>query len=152
MDRASGSGVFARDADALLDMIELRIPQESADEAREEFGEKATAWRLEATLREFQRIDPVNLFFAYPLHQIDASGLLENANLEENERSMENGREQGNLAKAAKKADMKARLYAAIDRDVEISGKRKTQKEYAEEFGLSERTIRSYLREFEEAQ
>ena len=28
MDRASGSGVFARDADALLDMIELRIPKE----------------------------------------------------------------------------------------------------------------------------
>lgn len=32
MDRASGSGVFARDPDALLDMIELEIPQQSRDE------------------------------------------------------------------------------------------------------------------------
>ena len=32
MDRASGSGVFARDPDALLDMIELDIPSSSRDE------------------------------------------------------------------------------------------------------------------------
>ena len=27
MDRASGSGVFARDPDAMLDMIELELPE-----------------------------------------------------------------------------------------------------------------------------
>ena len=32
MDRASGSGVFARDPDALLDLIELE-PTEALDEA-----------------------------------------------------------------------------------------------------------------------
>ncbi len=32
MDRASGSGVFARDPDALLDMIELTIPESARDE------------------------------------------------------------------------------------------------------------------------
>lgn len=32
MDRASGSGVFARDPDALLDLIELDIPPQSRDE------------------------------------------------------------------------------------------------------------------------
>ena len=32
MDRASGSGVFARDPDALLDMIELELPIQSRDE------------------------------------------------------------------------------------------------------------------------
>jgi len=31
MDRASGSGVFARDPDALVDMIEIKIPQENRD-------------------------------------------------------------------------------------------------------------------------
>ena len=36
-----------------------------------------------------------------------------------------------------------------IDRDEEIAGKRKTQKEYAEEFGVTERTIRTYLKEME---
>lgn len=150
MDRASGSGVFARDADALLDMIELRIPKEREEEARAEYGEKCTAWRLEATLREFQRIEPVNLFFSYPLHEIDAGGILEDANLEENERSMENGRELGSLAKSAKKQDTKQRLMEAIGRDEEVTGKRKTNKLYAEEFGVSERTIIRYIRELEE--
>jgi hypothetical protein len=131
-------------------MIELRIPKDKEEQVREEYGDKVTAWRLEATLREFPRIEPVNLFFSYPLHEVDAGGILEDANLEENERSMENGREMGNLAKSAKKADMKERLMDAINRDIEFDGKRKTQKQYADEFGVTERTIRSYLKELEE--
>ncbi len=35
-----------------------------------------TAWRIEGTLREFARFAPVNLWFDYPVHQLD-SGLLE---------------------------------------------------------------------------
>ena len=150
MDRASGSGVFARDADALLDMIELRIPADRVDEAKAEYGERVTAWRMDATLREFQRIDPVDLFFSYPLHELDAGGILREANLEENERSMENGREIRHAQQAGKKADIKFRLADAINRDEEIAGKRKTQRQYAEEFGISERTIRTYIRELEE--
>ena len=92
----------------------------------------------------------MNLFFSYPLHEIDAGGILEEANLEENERSMENGREMGNLAKKAKRAANMEDLAAAIQRDIEIAGKPKTQKQYAEEFGVSDRTIRSWWREIEE--
>ena len=149
MDRASGSGVFARDADALLDMIELRIPKEHEEEVKAEYGEKCTAWRMDATLREFQRIEPVDLFFSYPLHEIDVWGVLKEANLEENERSMENGREMGNLSKKARKVDNKARLMELINRDIEYSGRRKTYKEYAEEMGLSEKTIKRYMNEEE---
>jgi RecA-family ATPase len=147
MDRASGSGVFARDADALLDMIELRIPADKIEEAKIEYGERVTAWRMDATLREFQRIEPVDLFFSYPLHELDAGGILREANLEENERSMENGREMGNLAKKMKKAMTKADLIDAIARDEEFNGKRKTYKEYADEFGVSEKTIKRYMSE-----
>ena len=150
MDRASGSGVFARDADALLDMIELRIPQDRQDEAKAIYGDKCTAWRMDATLREFQRIEPVDLFFSYPVHEIDTGGILREANLEESERSMEYGREIGSLAKSAKKADMKARLYEAVNRDIDMTGKRKTYKLYAEEFGVSEKTIKRYMSEWEE--
>jgi RecA-family ATPase len=150
MDRASGSGVFARDADALLDMIELRIPKEYELHVLSEYGEKCTAWRMDATLREFPRLDPVDLFFSYPLHEIDAGGILKEANLEENERNMENGRELGNIAKKVKKSLNKADLAAAIERDTEIAGKPKTQKQYAEEFGVSDRTIRGWWKELEE--
>ena len=145
MDRASGSGVFARDADALLDMIELRIPDEAVDEVKSEYGDSVTAWRMEATLREFQRIEPVDLFFSYPLHEIDSTGILADANLEENERSMENGREMGNLAKKARKLTNIDKLAEAIRRDEEFSGRPKTQKQYAEEFGVTERTIRQWM-------
>jgi RecA-family ATPase len=150
MDRASGSGVFARDADALLDMIELRIPAEVMDAAKSEYGEKVTAWRMDATLREFPRIEPVDLFFSYPLHEIDAGGILKEANLEENERSMENGREMGNLAKKARKIDMKSKLMELIGRDEDFDGRRKTYKEYADEMGVSEKTIKRYMSELKE--
>ena len=150
MDRASGSGVFARDADALLDMIELRIPKEREEEAKAIYGEKCTAWRLDATLREFQRIEPVNIFFSYPLHEIDAGDILEEANLEESERGMEYGREKGSLGKSLKKLTTKDRFIEAYNRDVEAVGRPKTQKQYADELGVSERTIRTYMKELDE--
>ncbi|WP_047835254.1 AAA family ATPase [Robinsoniella sp. RHS] len=132
MDRASGSGVFARDPDALLDLIELDLTDEilmqeenkavckacinyldshfkwkddvSQDDMcsskvmldycrdkldaldfkvlnlRVEQAAKAakmkTAWRIEGTLREFPKFQPVNLWFDYPVHNIDPSGAL----------------------------------------------------------------------------
>lgn len=134
MDRSSGSGVFARDPDAILDLIELEVTdnlrkmQEGratanfyaekirnenpaylseigqddflvASAMREhltaalgqdrawqisgfELGEVQkvvklmTAWRLEGTLREFPKFEPVNLWFNYPLHTHDDVGNL----------------------------------------------------------------------------
>lgn len=69
MDRASGSGVFARDPDVLLDLIELSLTDEFQDEDR-------TAWRIDGTLREFPKFKPVDLWFDYPIHQIDEDGVL----------------------------------------------------------------------------
>ena len=128
-DRASGSGVFARDPDALLDMIELdvddqrrktvvermlcdrmaalldgtasdwrnMIPQdealrvgsmeafmasvgEDASKVREEVElsmSKASAWRIDGILREFPPMKPINLWFVWPVHKVDESGILD---------------------------------------------------------------------------
>lgn len=133
MDRASGSGVFARDPDALIDMIELEVTDAVVqaeldkeivalcidyldknamhwrDEASqddmcvakimletcrrrlsvpvynrllEDINEKEkavrsrTAWRVEGTLREFPKFPPVNMWFDYPRHRIDDTGIL----------------------------------------------------------------------------
>lgn len=73
MDRASGSGVFARDPDAQLDMIELELSDDVKNNVRDGM---ATAWRLESSLREFPNIQPVNFWFEYPLHKIDENGVL----------------------------------------------------------------------------
>lgn len=76
MDRASGSGVFARDPDAQLDMIELVLSDDLKNYVRDG---NATAWRLESSLREFPNIRPVNFWFEYPIHRVDESGELERA-------------------------------------------------------------------------
>ena len=73
MDRASGSGVFARDPDAQLDMIELELTEDIKNNVRDG---NATAWRLESSLREFPNIFPVNLWFEYPIHKVDSAGYL----------------------------------------------------------------------------
>ena len=43
----------------------------------------------------------------------------------------------------------KVRLANAIERDIEFDGKPKTQREYADEFGVTERTIRGWMKEIE---
>lgn len=76
-DRASGSGVFSRDADAILDLMQLRptssLPSWAVD------APKATAWRVSAVLREFEEPAPKNVWFRYPVHLPDAEDLLTNA-------------------------------------------------------------------------
>ena len=72
-DRASGSGVFARDPDCLLDFLELEIPSEIRDDSSQ------TAWRVSGTLREFPSFDPYNMFFQFPVHVEDSEGYLDRA-------------------------------------------------------------------------
>lgn len=72
MDRASGSGVFARDPDAQLDMIQLDTPEEFIATYADNLSD--TAWRLECSLREFKNFKPRNFWFRYPIHVLDLSG------------------------------------------------------------------------------
>ena len=73
MDRASGSGVFARDADALLDLGELELTQ---DVKRTLGSDKVKGFRLESTLREFEEITPTDVWYTYPLYHVDEEGVL----------------------------------------------------------------------------
>lgn len=41
-----------------------------------------TAWRIEGTLREFPKFEPVNLWFDYPVHRLDEIGSLKDLQLE----------------------------------------------------------------------
>ncbi|MCD7827766.1 MAG: AAA family ATPase [Clostridiales bacterium] len=73
MDRASGSGVFARDPDAHVDIIQLDTPED----LRKSLPDKSvTAWRMEFSLREFKNPQPVDFWFEYPLHRLDDEGVL----------------------------------------------------------------------------
>ncbi len=65
IDRASGSGVFARDPDALLDMIQI-----NPKDAGKSLEEGQTAWRIAATLREFRSPEDIDVIFDYPIHHV----------------------------------------------------------------------------------
>ena len=200
MDRASGSGVFARDPDAMLDMTEL-VPTDAIREqlhnkaacrvikamldkrghadayglddtlsrhrmltiAKEKLGladlraidaevaaaeKKAdgmTAWRIEGTLREFARFDPVNLWFDYPVHKQD-SGLLEDLQPDSDFKTLGSrgaAKRWGDKGKVTK--DKKAELDTAFEAcmmDGEV-----TVYALAEYMDLKPRTIKTRLKD-----
>ncbi len=199
MDRASGSGVFARDPDAMLDMTEL-VPTDAIREqlhnkaacrvikamldkrghadayglddtlsrhrmltiAKEKLGladlraidaevaaaeKKAdgmTAWRIEGTLREFARFDPVNLWFDYPVHKPD-SGLLEDLQPDSDFKTLGSrgaSKRWGDKGKVTK--DKKAELDTAFEACM-MDGK-VTVYSMAEYMGLKPDTVRRRLK------
>ena len=200
MDRASGSGVFARDPDAMLDMTELtptdaireqlrnkaacRVMKAMLDKrghgdaygpddvlsrsrmltiAKEHLGmadlraidaevaaaqkqaDSMTAWRIEGTLREFARFDPVNLWFDYPVHKPD-TGLLEDLQPDSDFKTLGSrgaAKRWGDKTKVTK--DKKAELDTAFEAcmmDGEV-----TVYALAEYMDLKPRTIKTRLKD-----
>lgn len=86
IDRGSGSGVFGRDPDALLDVSPLVVDPDSAaweylrmhDYTTADGSTiTATALRLSYTLREFASPHPLNVIFRCPVHDLDHAGELD---------------------------------------------------------------------------
>ena len=81
-DRASGSGVFARDPDAILDLIELEATPEMITRYKEQVPDSAenlSAWELSGTLREFPPMNNIRMWFDYPFHRLDEWNFLAEA-------------------------------------------------------------------------
>lgn len=204
MDRASGSGVFARDPDAMIDLIELEPTEEllkheedkaactvcatwlqrfgvdieedlslddlcsasvMADIARARLQPASyklmmhdvdtakktvrshTAWRVEGTLREFPRFEPINMWFDYPIHSIDTSGTLhdlESAGSVAWNRTWKNNFTKKKTTKD-RKDDRDKSIETAFDA-CKIDGK-VTVAALAEYTGKSEKTMRRQLKE-----
>lgn len=200
MDRASGSGVFARDPDALLDLIELELNEshykqmrnnaaceccinylkakrpELIDElsqddmlsqsimidfCKSKLGHvfykelddlinnsrdkvtSITAWRIEGTLREFSKFSPVNLYFKYPIHSVDNSGVLQDIDTDDKpqwQKAKEKRKTPGERKKERKESLETA--ISALDMDERI-----TVDDIAEYLGVSDKTIRRRLKE-----
>jgi len=141
MDRASGSGVFARDPDAQIDMIQLDISEvflaQNAD------NESSTAWRLESSLREFQNFKPVNFWFEYPIHRVDDKGILA--------KHYADGDPKANLEKSGKRNQTPESRKDEFDNafDSESAGTGSCAlTDLMSYLGLAERTLRKRLNEF----
>ena len=136
-DRSSGSGVFSRDPDAILDIIELEMPEELT----EMLGDaNATAWRMESTLREFANVKPINIIFQYPIHKVDESGLLADTYPE--------GSPQKNLSKSSKYSTAKERRNSIINAYTALEGTGPVKiKDMASYLKVGEGTIRNRIKE-----
>ena len=199
MDRASGSGVFARDPDALLDLIELEttddlmkqqedravcnacmawlnahfedweddISQDDMlspvrmlefarkrakdgllDKMVEEAQKKArerTAWRIEGTLREFPKFKPVNLWFDYPVHQVDKVGVLEDIQPDTEIPPWKKGADRNKKNAKERKNDRKKALEEAVENG--NFGDEPSVNDVAEYMGVSDRTVRDRIKE-----
>lgn len=77
-DRSSGSGVFARDPDAILDLRELSVSglTEKYRSEHPDACETLTGWELSGTLREFAPMKPRRIWFDYPIHEVDDKNFL----------------------------------------------------------------------------
>ncbi len=138
IDRASGSGVFARDPDAQLDIIELELSEDMKNNVRD--GD-ATAWRMEGSLREFKNFKPVNFWFEHPIHRLDS--VLQEVPAE--------GSFEANLAKSPKRttADYRYSTVLTAFENTEENGVSSVH-DMAEYSGVSERSIKRYVEEFKD--
>lgn len=81
-DRSSGSGVFARDPDAILDLRELNVDglTDKYKSQHPDSAEVLTGWELNGTLREFAPMQTRRIWFDYPIHVPDDQNFLAVAN------------------------------------------------------------------------
>lgn len=77
-DRSSGSGVFARDPDAILDLSELNCDKviDKYKKQNPDATEGVTAWELSGSFREFGGMKPKRLWFDWPIHKVDTWNFL----------------------------------------------------------------------------
>lgn len=199
MDRASGSGVFARDPDALIDLVELELNDDILKQEKnkaickvcegwlykydklyhasqddlcsetqmlalcreylennayecviEDVGkvrkevESRSAWRIEGTLREFPKFAPVNLWFKYPVHDIDNIGVLKDIAVDDGMPTWKK-----NFAKKKTDAERKNERKNSLETAFEACGidDKVTVKAMAEYMGVTEKTVRNRLKE-----
>ena len=199
MDRASGSGVFARDPDALIDLVELELNDDILKQEKnkavckvcegwlykydklyhasqddlcsetqmlalcreylendayecviEDVGkarksvESRSAWRIEGTLREFPKFAPVNLWFKYPVHNIDNIGVLKDIAVDDGMPTWKK-----NFAKKKTDAERKTERKNSLETAFEACGidDKVTVKSMAEYMGVTEKTVRKRLKE-----
>ena len=200
--RASGSGVFARDPDAMLDLIELDVTDDLRKQEQNKtvcatcqtyldshFGweddlsqddlcsqvqmmnycrehlspmqmrelqkqidtnlittNTKTAWRIDGTLREFPKFEPVNMWFNYPVHRLDQVGSLKDLQLEADtpvwEKAVQKRKEN-----AQKNRERKLNEFEIAFQNIEFDGREISATELAEALETNSRELLSWLGE-----
>lgn len=149
MDRGSGSGVFARDADAIIDFTGLVLDPNEKELVRALKGkldEDPIPLQMEFVLRSFKSPAPVNMFFEFPLHVIDEQHILDGAAVEgsaEANRKLSPNNQKSDI----EKKEIVDELFNAV---VRPDGTAKFSEMYNVEGAPSDKTLNGYIRKFPE--
>lgn len=142
-DRGSGSGVFARDADAICDLSFLSPSKELLQVIGSQIQSGEKPMQIAFVLRDFKDVEPINIWFKFPCHYVDSANLLEGAPLE--------GSRDDNMNKSSKRTSESERRFAleSLFRACEENGIASITEmiEYAAG-EPSEASIRRYIKEF----
>lgn len=116
IDRGSGSGVFARDADAICDLSFLDPSKELLEVVGSQIQSGEKPMQIAFVLRDFKDIEPINIWFKFPVHYVDSANLLEGAAVEG---SPEAGRQKSpnNQMTDSERMGLLAQAYAMCEED-----------------------------------
>lgn len=141
MDRASGSGVFARDADTLM----TSTPLDNTYLRQQEKYQHAKGFRIESVLREFPDLEPFDLIFNFPLFEYDFKGVLKNAQPEDQMMDRQRG------GKASQGDDIVNQIFDAfkyVDTTENNGAQLAKVSDIAKFMGRKDDTVRKYVRKF----
>ena len=145
IDRGSGSGVFARDPDAIIDLSILALDKDTEHLVAARLKSREVPMKMEFNLREFASPEPLNMWFSFPLHVVDEAGILNMAPVE--------GSREANLMKSPNRTSAYERKQILDDafNSVQEAGVAKFSAMYKpSNCQVSERTLKRYIEEFEE--
>jgi hypothetical protein len=137
--------VFSRDADAICDISSLSPSKELLELISSQMQDGEKPMQISFVLRDFKDIEPINIWFRFPLHFIDDAGLLDGAPVK--------GSRQDNLNQSPNRttpAERKATLDS-IYQVCESEGMANVSDmiEYGKGIGVAESTLRRYIKEFD---
>ena len=105
-----------------------------------------SAFRIEGILREYPAFAPVNLWFRYPLHTPDTTGVLGDIEPEESKAPWQRGTERNKENKPKRRDKRRKEFENAIA--FAAGGEPPTAKEIAEYLDVTEGTVRNRMNEF----
>ena len=105
-----------------------------------------TAWRIEGTLREFPKFEPVNMWFNYPVHRLDQVGSLKDLQLEADTPVWEKAA-QKRKENAQKNRERKLNEFEIAFQNIEFDGREISATELAEALETNSRELLSWLGE-----
>jgi hypothetical protein len=135
--------VFSRDADAICDLSFLSPKKEALELLGQQIGDGEKPMQIAFVLRDFKDIEPINIWFRFPLHFVDKTGLLDGSPLE--------GSREDNLGQSSKRTSDSERKGALdrLFRACEEDGIASISEMIAYADGEpSEASIRRYIKEF----